>query len=188
MSTARTIYGVTYYPVKRNTVSYCAQCGKKIPIITLAYAKGCQNSEEILCRECVIALFDQYQYEEHGRIPFPEDATLYIGTIGHTCTLLDETTYPVKTAIFRHSNKAAYLPVSHCLKCGRFFMEKKEYQKNSSILSKYRLIDTITGRPIPGSKNWTIESNSAPEEGTEYPPSVVWAYQHPYQGGGCNGK
>lgn len=184
----RKIYSIPYYSVKKDAISYCAQCGKKIPIITPAYAKGNKDKGEIFCRECIITLFDQYQYEEYGRIPFPEDALLYIGTLGHTCTQLNESTYSIRTAIFRHNKKSAYLPVTYCQKCKRFFVEKKEYLKNASILTNYQLVDTISGKPIPGSRNWTIESNLAPEEEPEYPPSVIWAYQHPFQGGGCNGK
>ena len=188
MLATRTLYGVTYYPVKRDFVSHCLHCGKKIPILTPAYAKDARNGEEIICKDCLTALSDRYQYEQYGRVPFPEEAPLYVNLIGHPCSTRDPASYITKTAIFRGSNRAAYLPVSYCHKCRRYFIAVEDYQRNREVLLHYRLINTVSGQPIPGSKNWTIECNSPPDEEPEYAPSVVWSYLHPFQGGGCSGK
>lgn len=188
MPAERKIYGDSYYSVKKNTVTYCRQCGKKIPIITPAYAKGNKNSAEIYCRECVITLYDHYQYEQFGRIPFPETSPLYVDFLGHSCLLLDESNFITKIAIFRHNRKSAYLPVSYCTQCRRLFVDRQNFEHNRAILSHYHLISTITDKPVPGSRGWGIECASPTKEIPEYPPSVIWAYLHPFQGGGCSGK
>lgn len=145
MPNVRRIYDIDYYSVKSNTVNYCIHCGKKSLINTSAYAKGSKNGEQLICRECIMILVDNYQYEKNGRIPFPKEEPLYVGLIGHTCSTLDPADFVTKTAIFRRKKRSAILSVSHCVKCNRYFVEKQEFQKYHDILYDYKLFHTITG-------------------------------------------
>ena len=104
MPNIRRIYDVDYYSVKKNTVNYCIQCGNKILINTSAYAKDSKNSSQLVCRECIMILTDQFQYEKYGRIPFPKEEPLYVGLVRHTCSTLNHSDFVTKTAIFRRKN------------------------------------------------------------------------------------
>ena len=187
MPNTRKIYDDVYYLVKRNTVTVCEQCHKKMLINTQVYAKGSQSSEQIFCRECTTRLSDQYQYEVFGRVPFPNDVPLYIGLIGHPCSQLlgDYSRFP---AIFRSKGRFACLSVRHCPQCDRYFIEQKDYQNNTHVLSAYSLIHTATGKPMPCSRQSVGISYSDLDIEPEFAPSVVWSYKHPFQGGGCSGK
>ena len=188
MPSIRRIGEIEYYAVKKTAVCHCARCGKKIPINASAYAKGSQGGSQIFCRDCIIVLSDQYQFEKYGRIPFPKTIPLYVGLIGHTCSTLDPATFATKPAIFRRGKHSAILAVSHCTKCDRYFVTHQEFQKNTSILYDYCLIHTITEKPIPGSRSDTKIFHPPKNNEQEIPASVIWAYMHPYQGGGCSGK
>lgn len=188
MPNIRQIYDVDYYSVKKNTVSYCIQCGKKLPINTSVYAKGRKDSEELICRECIMILADQFQYEKYGRIPFPKEKPLYVGRIGHTCSIIDPSDFVTKTAIFRRKKRSAILSVSHCIQCDRYFVDHQDFQKHHDILYDYKLYHTITGKVIPGSRADTSLVRLQKPEEPDVPASVLWAYMHPYRGGGCSGK
>lgn len=188
MPNIRRIYDVDYYSVKKNTVNYCIQCGKKILINTSAYAKDSKNSSQLVCRECIMILADQFQYEKYGRIPFPKEEPLYVGLVGHTCSTLNHSDFVTKTAIFRRKKRSAIISVSHCIKCNRFFVEQQDFQKHHDILYDYKLHHTITGKILPGSRADTAFVRVQKPEEPDIPASVLWAYMHPYQGGGCSGK
>lgn len=186
MPNGRKIFDITYYLVKRKNALNCSHCGKRLPAFTEIYAKDTKNGRLVVCRECVMQLSDQYQNETYGRIPFPKEEPLYVGLIGHFCVDRESKMIP-QTAIFRRKTQKAVVPVYHCQDCGRYFIGMPEYQKHCMILSDYNLYHTLTSKPFPG-RGSAIEISKEQKREKEYSDSVVWAYKHPYQGGGCSGK
>ena len=187
ISSTRKIYDNVFYRIKAKHNTSCVRCKTYLPVRTEAYAKGSVIGNEVYCRECIMALSDQYQYEIFGRIPYPKEEPLYISTIGHTCSQL-LADYEFRTAIFRRNNQAAYLLVRYCPQCNRCFLDLQDYQNNAQILHDYTLIHTATNKPIPGSRQSLSKSETKRKEKEKVHPFVVWSYQHPYQGGGCSGK
>lgn len=187
MQKVRKIFDIAYYPVERKNALNCTHCGKRLPAGTQIYAKNTPNGRLVVCRECIMRLSDQYQNETYGRIPFPQEEPLYVGLVGHFCVNRETKMIP-KTAIFRRKTQKAVAPVYHCQECGRYFMSTPDYQKNCSIISAYNLHHTMTNKPFPGRSITASSEKSSSKKEQEHPDQVVWAYKHPYQGGGCSGK
>lgn len=165
----------------------CGHCGR---IIDSKHYYYCEDDKKKLCNKCYCQIINSSIQQLQTEAEELESGTeIYVGGKKYFC---HDERHQIRTyaKILRSDRpETMILQITVCNECGRIAIMHKQYEKHKFSLRNYKMISCRTGQPYSECR---LSENYDPRyvvcNDTKIPDTVLWAAQHPFQGGRCSGK